>query len=99
MRYLPNIPKDSLTLTISYIPVMWESHPYVIAKVIVAMHIASITCESRERHNKLSLIPHPNIPTETYVLLTTSLLERLARSLPLTSLSECHYHFRPLGQR
>ena len=48
MRYIPNILEDSLTFTVSFIPVMWESHPYVIAKVIVATHIASITCESRE---------------------------------------------------
>ena len=65
MRYLPNILEDSLTFAVSFIPVMWESHPYVIAKVIVATHIASITCESHESQNKLSLIPHPNIHTET----------------------------------
>ena len=99
MRYLPNILEDSLTFTVSFIPVMWESHPYVIAKVIVATHIASITCESRESHNKLSLIPHPNIPTETYVLLTTSLLECLARSSPLTFFVRMSLSFSSVGTK
>ena len=99
MRYLPNILEDSLTFTVSFIPVMWESHPYVIAKKIFATHIASITCESRESHYKLSLIPHPNIPTETYVLLTTSLLECLARSSPLTFFVRMSPSFLSVGTK
>ena len=99
MHYLPNILEDSLTFTVSFIPVMWESHPYVIAKVIVATHIASITCESRESLNKLSSIPHPTIPTETYVLLTTGLLECLARSSPLTFLVRMSLSFSSVGTK
>ena len=99
MRYLPNILDDNLTFTVSFIPVMWESHPYVIAKVIVATHIASITYESRESLNKFSSIPHPNISTETYVLPTTSLLECLARSSPLTFFVRMSLSFSPVGTK